>query len=166
MVESQIISFLTQYGLIFMFGIIFLEYLNLPGFPAGVIFPAVGIWSSVTNISLWLTLLVSILAGFLGSTTLFLIGKYGGGLVIEPLKNKSPAIKRKLESIEGKLRDKGAKTIFFTMLIPVARTLIPFPAGAMKMKFSRYAKYSLMGIGIWNIVLITFGAMMGNIIAY
>ena len=39
-----ITSYFTQYGAIAIFVIVLLEYMNLPGFPAGVIMPLSGIF--------------------------------------------------------------------------------------------------------------------------
>ena len=45
--QIQILSqYFLQYGAIFVFLIVLLEYMNLPGFPAGVIMPLAGIWAS------------------------------------------------------------------------------------------------------------------------
>lgn len=40
------IDYFTQYGAIAIFVVVFLEYLNLPGFPAGVIMPLAGVWAA------------------------------------------------------------------------------------------------------------------------
>lgn len=39
-------QYFLQYGAVFIFVIVLLEYLNLPGFPAGVIMPLAGIWAA------------------------------------------------------------------------------------------------------------------------
>ena len=38
-----VLDYFSTYGLIFLFIIVFLEYMNLPGLPAGIIMPAAGI---------------------------------------------------------------------------------------------------------------------------
>ena len=43
---NSILDYLAQYGVIFIFVIVFLEYLNLPGLPAGIIMPLAGLWIS------------------------------------------------------------------------------------------------------------------------
>ena len=42
---SELTHYFLQYGAFFIYLIVLLEYLNLPGFPAGVIMPLAGIWS-------------------------------------------------------------------------------------------------------------------------
>ena len=46
MTMEVISQYFTNYGAIAIFVIVFLEYLNLPGFPAGVIMPLAGIWAA------------------------------------------------------------------------------------------------------------------------
>ena len=43
---STITLYFTRYGAIAIFVIVFLEYLNLPGFPAGIIMPLSGIMAA------------------------------------------------------------------------------------------------------------------------
>ena len=45
-------QYFLQYGAVFIFVIVLLEYLNLPGFPAGVIMPLAGIWAARGQIGL------------------------------------------------------------------------------------------------------------------
>ena len=46
---STITYYFTRYGAIAIFVIVLLEYLNLPGFPAGVIMPLAGIFAAKGN---------------------------------------------------------------------------------------------------------------------
>ena len=40
---NTMLQYIGKYGYIFLAAIVFLEYLNLPGLPAGIIMPAAGI---------------------------------------------------------------------------------------------------------------------------
>ena len=42
---SELTDYFLRYGAFFIYLIVLLEYLNLPGFPAGVIMPLAGIWA-------------------------------------------------------------------------------------------------------------------------
>lgn len=48
---QELTEYFLQYGAFFIYLIVFLEYLNLPGFPAGVIMPLSGIWAAKGEIS-------------------------------------------------------------------------------------------------------------------
>lgn len=60
-------QYFLEYGAFFIYLIVLLEYLNLPGFPAGVIMPLAGIWAAKGEISFPLVILISVGAGLTGS---------------------------------------------------------------------------------------------------
>ena len=63
---QMLTEYFIQYGAFFIFLIVFLEYLNLPGFPAGVIMPLAGIWAARGAISFPLArTLISVPAGMI-----------------------------------------------------------------------------------------------------
>lgn len=159
---SQILMYFTQYGGIAIFVIVFLEYLNLPGFPAGVIMPLAGVWAAKGHINFIAALFITIMAGLLGSYILYFLGLKGGEIFlkkyIKRFPKQKPAIDRNMELI----RQKGCMGIFFAKLIPMVRTLISIPAGVMKMDFLKYTISSLCGIFVWNLVFVGAGYMMGE----
>ena len=155
--ESQILLFLNDYGLLFVFSIVFMEYLNLPGFPSGVIMPVLGVWSVYSGHPFILILGVSVIAGVLGSLILYYVGKFGGKPLLKKLYAKHPKTGVKMKNIQDKMNINSGKTVFFAKLIPVVRTLIGFPAGVSNMKVSKYLVFSALGIVIWNGVFIVSG---------
>ena len=64
-------NYFLEYGAFFIFLIVLLEYLNLPGFPAGVIMPLSGIWASQGEISFPLVMVLTVAAGLTGSWALY-----------------------------------------------------------------------------------------------
>ena len=70
------LQYIAKYGYIFLAIIVFLEYLNLPGLPAGIIMPAAGILIKSDGLSFIYTLIISVIAGFLGSFILYILGYY------------------------------------------------------------------------------------------
>ena len=71
---NSILDYLAQYGVIFIFVIVFLEYLNLPGLPAGIIMPLAGLWISRGNMNFPFVLFLSVIAGVIGSWCLYFLG--------------------------------------------------------------------------------------------
>ena len=47
---QMLTQYFLRYGAVFIFVIILLEYMNLPGIPAGIIMPLAGIWQSLIHI--------------------------------------------------------------------------------------------------------------------
>ena len=75
-------QYFLQYGAFFIYLIVLLEYMNLPGFPAGVIMPVAGIWAAKGEISFPVVMVLSVAAGLTGSWLLYLLGRLGGQKVM------------------------------------------------------------------------------------
>ena len=56
----------------------------------------------------------------------------------------------------------GNLTVFYCRFIPIVRSLISIPAGINKMNFSIFLIYTTLGSIIWNIVLVSLGAIVGD----
>ncbi len=162
MTVEMITTYFADYGGIAIFVIVLLEYMNLPGFPAGVIMPLAGIWAAKGNINFFMALLITILAGLTGSLILYYLGYSGGELFLQKYLNKypkqRPAIERKLAWV----RQKGCVGIFVSKLIPMIRTLISIPAGVAKMNLMKYTVSSTLGIFVWNLVFVGAGYFFGD----
>ncbi len=56
----------------------------------------------------------------------------------------------------------GSVVVFFSRLIPGFRTLVSFPAGAVRMPLMKFVAYTTVGCLIWNAVLIYVGVILGQ----
>ncbi|MHC6179741.1 DedA family protein [Clostridium sp. JNZ X4-2] len=56
----------------------------------------------------------------------------------------------------------GKKAILFGRCIPIIRSLISIPAGMAKISFFLFLLYTVIGSTVWNILLVSLGAFMGN----
>jgi membrane protein DedA with SNARE-associated domain len=52
--------------------------------------------------------------------------------------------------------------VFVGRLIPVVRTLISFPAGAVRMNLTKFVAYTVAGCVIWNGLLLYVGYYLGS----
>ena len=66
----------------------------------------------------------------------------------------------KLEHAEAFFQRKGPASIFVARLLPVVRHLISIPAGLSRMNFATFSLYTILGAGLWNIVLAAMGYML------
>ena len=83
-----VLDYFSTYGLYFLFIIVFLEYMNLPGLPAGIIMPAAGILIASSDMNFMTALIVSIMAGLLGSYVLYFIGYFLGKPILDKFYQK------------------------------------------------------------------------------
>ena len=70
-----------------------------------------------------------------------------------------PATLRRSEEL---FRRYGDVTTFVCRLITVIRQLISIPAGFARMPFGRFAFFTILGAGIWNLILLAVGAWLGR----
>lgn len=64
---SSLNNYFELYGGMAIFIVVLLEYMNLPGFPAGIIMPLAGIYAAHGGISLLAAIAISVLAGEVGA---------------------------------------------------------------------------------------------------
>lgn len=162
MTVQVLTQYFTQYGAIFVFLIVLLEYMNLPGFPAGVIMPLAGIWAARGEISFPVVLALSVAAGLTGSWILYFLGRLGGEAFLRFYIRKFPKYKELIEKNVDTLRRKGAVGVFIAKLVPMVRTLISIPAGMISMEFGSYTVSSVLGVFVWNLVFVGAGYFLGD----
>ncbi|MBO5523043.1 MAG: DedA family protein [Roseburia sp.] len=157
-----IMRYFADYGSIAIFVIVLLEYLNLPGFPAGVIMPLAGIWAARGELNFLFALLITVAAGVSGSVILYGLGRGGGEVFLKHYYKRFPKHEKLVEEKIGYLREKGCMGIFVSKLVPMVRTLISIPAGIMKMNFGNYVISSTLGVAVWNFVFVGAGYLFGD----
>lgn len=155
-------QYFIQYGVFFIYLIVLLEYMNLPGFPAGVIMPLSGIWAAQGEISFPTVMLLTVAAGLTGSWILYLLGRFGGNKLLGFYFRKFPKHRPVIEEKMNYLREKGCAGVFVSKLLPMVRTLISIPAGMVKMHFMRYTVSSVCGIFLWNLAFVGAGYFFGD----
>ena len=158
---QTILNYFTEYGLLFMFIIVFLEYMNLPGLPAGIIMPAAGILIASHGMNFGMALIVSVIAGLLGSYVLYFLGFFLGHSVLEKFYKKYKKLRPSIDKAVSYTEKHGNKGVFLARLIRVARTLISLTVGTVRMNFVSFSFYSVLGITIWNLVFIYAGYAFG-----
>lgn len=155
-------QYFAQYGAFFIFLIVLLEYMNLPGFPAGIIMPLAGIWAARGEIRFVDVLALSVLAGMAGSWLLYFLGRVGGESFFRFYIRKFPKQKELIEKNLEKVRKNGMLTVFISKLLPMVRTLISIPAGMVALNFWKYSISSAAGVFIWNLVFVGAGYFFGD----
>lgn len=155
-------QYFVSYGPIAIFVIVLLEYMNIPGFPAGIIMPLAGICAARGELNFVSAMVITVAAGLTGSIILYGLGRGGGEVFLKKYYRRFP---KQQEIIEKKIRylqEKGGIGIFVSKMIPMVRTLISIPAGVIKMDFKSYVISSTLGIAVWNLVFVGAGYVFGD----
>ena len=157
-----VMEYFAKYGMIAVFIMVLLEYMNLPGFPAGIIMPLSGMMAASGHNSFFVTLVVTTAAGVLGSEILYLFGRFGGPPFERFVEKHFPKLLPSLEKCNEWIRRKGSTGVFVAKLIPAVRTLVSIPAGMAKMEPLSYTLWSAAGVLIWNAAFVGAGYFLGE----
>lgn len=164
MTEQVLIGWLQDYGAITILVVVLLEYMNLPGFPAGVIMPLAGLWASRGGMSFLFVMAITILAGLLGSWALYFLGRFLGAPLLDRYTRRFPKQKPAIDRAMAFVERRGGWGLFVGKLVPMLRTLISIPAGVLRMDLAQYTLFSLMGVAVWNLVFVGAGYYFGELI--
>lgn len=159
---QELTRYFMEYGAVFVFVIVLLEYMNLPGFPAGVIMPLAGIWAARGQIGFFTVMLLTVAAGLLGSWILYCLGRLGGEPFFRFYVRKFPKQRELIEKNLEMIRKKGGYGVFVSKLLPMVRTLISIPAGMISMDFTVYTISSVLGVFLWNLAFVGAGYFLGD----
>ena len=159
---ATLTMYFTKYGAIAIFVIVLLEYMNLPGFPAGIIMPLSGVMAAKGNIHFFWVMVITVSAGLTGSLILYFLGRFGGAPFLKAYMKKFPKQKEPLEKNLKWIDEKGCIGVFVAKLIPMIRTIISIPAGVVQMNLMKYIISSTLGLFVWNLVFVGAGYLLGD----
>lgn len=149
-------NLIYEYGLFAMFLIIMMEYACFP-VSSEIVLPFSGAVASLQHINYFVILLVSVLAGLLGTSICYTLGRLGGKALIDYIIKKFPKSEKGIISSQEKFMRYGNMAVCFGRMIPLCRTYIAFIAGAARQKPSAFLAFSCIGITVWNTILIGLG---------
>jgi len=156
---SFITDLINEYGLIAMFLIIMLEYACFP-VSSEIVLPFSGAVASINHTNFFVILLLSIIAGLIGTGLCYTVGWFGGGAIINAITRKFPKSKKGIDLAYEKFNTHGAATVCIGRVIPLIRTYIALIAGASKLNPVTYFSASARGITVWNTLLIGLGYIL------
>jgi len=152
-------SLFKKYGLLGLCLMILLEYACFP-ISSEIVLPFCGAFAKTYDISFFLLIPGSVLAGLLGTSLCYLIGRIGGTRVLTFLKTRFPKTQKGITASEEKMERYGALAVCFGRVIPLCRTYIAFIAGSMGQPYRQFLTYSFFGITVWNCILISLGYLL------
>lgn len=165
--DQHIAEWITFFGpwlYVILFLIIFAEtgLVVTPFLPGDSLLFAVGTFTVVQGgLDLWTILISLTVAGILGDTVNYHIGKFLGPKVFE---TNSRFFKRSYLEQTERFYDKwGAFTIVAARFAPIVRTFAPFIAGIGSMKYKKFVSYNVAGAILWVFTFVLAGHFFGNI---
>jgi len=158
---THLISLASGAGYPGVFLLMLLESAAFP-VPSEIILPLAGYLVFRGTMQYWPVVFYSTVAALIGSFADYYAGmKLGSPLMAGD--TKLPYIPpAQLRRVQAWFTSYGAVAVAFLRLVPTARVLISFPAGACRMRPTRFAFYTLLGCLPWNITLVYLGWWLGS----
>ncbi len=139
--------------------------------PSEVVVPPAAYFSLQANSSLdfWVVILVATAGAYLGSVINYGLSMIIGRPIIYAFADSKVGhflhlSKEKMEKAELYFQKKGSISIFFGRLLPAVRHLISIPAGLSRMNFGTFSLYTIIGAGIWNVILAGLGYLLYRVV--
>lgn len=150
----------SQMGYAGIFLLMLLEAAAFP-IPSEIVLPFAGYLVSQGELSFWPVILYSTIAAMIGSFVDYYLGlKFGPPLLRSgKLRFVNAEHARKVDAWFNRY---GAFAVVLFRLMPAARVLISFPAGAYKMEKSKFAICTFAGCLPWNTMLVSLGFWFGS----
>ena len=112
----------------------------------------------VVNLIYWIGLITA--AGVLGNFLGYWVGKKSDRLL---LRKERWFFKRKyLQQAEEFYAKKGGGAIIIARFLPIVRTFAPIVAGMVKMNFTKFSFYNMLGSLLWVVTIVTAGFLLGE----
>lgn len=156
-----LIAFTGTMGYIGIFIVVALEYACFP-MSSEILLPLIGMLVYNGKLKYLFVVIISILAGIIGSTICYFIGVIGGAPLLNYSKVKFPKTKRVIDSLNRWFNRYGKIAVLIARVVPITRTYVSILAGAQKLNYLIFITYSSIGIAFWNTVLILIGYFLGD----
>ena len=135
--------------------------------PSEVVVPPAAYFALQTNtdLNIAMVIVMATVGAYLGSAINYWLSVWLGRPIIYAFADSKVGhllrlSKEKLEHAESFFQRKGSVSIFIGRLLPVVRHLISIPAGLSRMNFGTFTLYTVLGAGLWNVVLAALGYML------
>jgi membrane protein DedA with SNARE-associated domain len=162
LITRNVTAAVSSWGYTGVFVLMLLESSSLP-IPSEMILPFTGYVVSLGQLNLWWSIAVATAAGISGSLVDYYIGWKGWNFLTQHrILGKSLFSKSQFDVAAGWFSRHGSIVVFLSRLVPGFRTLVSFPAGAIKMPLTKFAVYTTAGCLLWNSLLIYFGYFLGS----
>jgi membrane protein DedA with SNARE-associated domain len=160
-IAAYLVDTVGTLGYVGIFLLMFLESTFFP-FPSEVVMIPAGYLAYKGEMNLYAATAAGIAGSLAGALFNYYIARsfgrafflrYGKYLLVKP---------ETLEKLERFFADHGELSTFNGRLIPGIRQLISLPAGLAKMDVMRFSLYTTLGAGIWVVVLVALGYLIGS----
>ena len=160
-IAQTIVQTIGNMGYWGIFMLMFLESTFFP-FPSEIIMIPAGYLAFKGEMNVYLVVIIGILGSVAGALFNYYLALHFGRKFIIKYGKYVFVKEETLDKLEAFFSKHGELSTFNGRLIPGIRQLISLPAGLAKMNIMTFSMYSALGAGIWVIVLVALGYLLGS----
>lgn len=149
-------AYITDNGMWMLALLVAMEYVGLPGYPGGIMLPAIGVMSRFGFIQLQISVITALAAGSATMVMVYLVGLKLGKWSSKKL-SANEKFSRSYTYIQRLTEKYGSPAIFIVRLVPVVRTFGSIVAGMLEMNWRSYCVYSFAGNLIYTLCAVGLG---------
>ncbi|KMY55357.1 alkaline phosphatase [Bacillus sp. FJAT-27231] len=163
--QNWMIEMMEQYGYVGVFLLIAFENI-FPPIPSEVILTFGGTMTTFSSLTVTGVVLAATGGSLSGAIILYKVGNLLDVERFEKVIDRWGHIlrlnKKDIYKADRWFNDYGYWTVLVCRVIPLVRSLISIPAGMARMRFSLFLLFTGIGTFIWNLLLVSAGAMFGE----
>ena len=160
-IAQTIVEYIGHMGYWGIFLLMFLESTFFP-FPSEIIMIPAGYLAFKGEMNVYIVVLVGILGSVGGALFNYYLAMHFGRKFLLKYGKYFFIKEETLDKLEAFFSKHGELSTFNGRLIPGIRQLISLPAGLARMNIAKFSLYSALGAGIWVIVLVALGYLLGS----
>ena len=160
-IANTIVGYIGDMGYWGIFLLMFLESTFFP-FPSEIIMIPAGYLAFKGEMNVYIVVLIGILGSVAGALFNYYLAVHFGRAFILKYGKYFFIKEETLDKLEAFFTKHGELSTFNGRLIPGIRQLISLPAGLARMNIAKFSFYSGLGAGIWVIVLVVLGYVLGS----
>ncbi|MEA3457004.1 MAG: DedA family protein [Campylobacterota bacterium] len=160
-IADTIVGYIGDMGYMGIFLLMFLESTFFP-FPSEIIMIPAGYLAFKGEMNVYMVVLAGILGSVGGALFNYYLAMHFGRKFILKYGKYFFIKEETLDKLEAFFTKHGELSTFNGRLIPGIRQLISLPAGLARMNIWKFSLYSALGAGIWVVVLVALGYLLGS----
>lgn len=158
---QTIVSYIGDLGYAGIFLLMFLESTFFP-FPSEIVMIPAGYLAYQGEMNLYGVIFAGIFGSVAGALFNYYLAVYVGRAFILRYGRYFFIKEKTMDKLEVFFKTHGELSTFNGRLVPGIRQLISLPAGLARMHVGKFALYTGLGAGIWVIVLVALGYLLGS----
>jgi membrane protein DedA with SNARE-associated domain len=158
---DAVLELMRLFGYLGLFLVLIIENL-FPPIPSEAVLPLAGFLVGRGEMNFVLAVVVSTAGATVGALILYALGRWGGRPIILRYGKILRVDEESLDRAESWFTRYGDWVVLVARVIPLARSIVSIPAGTMRMPLWRFTLLTVVGTGLWNILLIGAGQILGE----